>query len=80
MGHPDVNEKEERSNDQKESGEDHSDPADGFVLIHPEAICQGGKDERSCAQTGEVEVHGDIKAECFLVEDVIQNLSIHSFP
>lgn len=80
MGHPDVDEKEERSDYQEQSGEDHSDSSDGFVLIHAEAICQGGKDERSRTQPGEIEVHGDIEAECFLVEDVVQNLSVHSSP
>jgi hypothetical protein len=80
MGHPDVDEKEERSDNQEESGKNDTDFADGFVLVHAEAIGQGGKDERSCAQPGEVEVHGDVEAERFLMKDVVQYLSIHSSP
>lgn len=71
MGHPDVDEKEERSDNQQESSEDNTDSADGFVLIHAEAIGQGGEDKRPGAQPGEIEVHGDVEAESFLVKDVV---------
>ncbi len=80
MGHSDVDEKEERSDDQEQSGKDDTDSADGFVLVHAKAISQRGKDERSGTQPGEVEVHGDVEAERFLVKDVVQYLSVHSSP
>jgi len=77
MGHPDMDKKEEGSDNQKESGQNNADSTDGFVLVHAKAVGQRGKDERPCAQTGEIEIHSNVEAECFLVKDVVQNLSIH---
>ena len=75
-----MDEKEEGSDDQEEGGQDDADSADGFVLVHAESVGQGGEDEGACAQPGEVEVHSDVEAESFLVEDVVQDLCIHGLP
>jgi len=79
-GHADVDEEEKGSNDQEESGQYNANSAYGFVLVHAESVSQGGENERACAQPGEVEVHGDVEAKSFLVEDIVENLRIHRSP
>ena len=75
-----MDEEEEGSNDQEESGQDNANSSYGFVLVHAESISQGGEDKGACAQPGEVKVHGDVEAKSFLVEDIVQDLCIHSLP
>ena len=75
-----MEEKEERSDDQESCRKNYTDPAKGFVLIHPKSIRQSRKNKGSSAQSCEIKIDCDEDTEGVLMNDVLQNLNIHRLP